>query len=134
MASDLSTYLGNKIIRWLAGNAMPTAPSSIYLALFNGDPKGAGSEITTSVRSAGRVAVSVAEPAAGSDNDMVTDADVDFGASENGSLSLSHVGIYDAASSGNLLATKQLTGGPFAISAGTLVNFVAGDITFTIGS
>ena len=32
MASDLSKYLGNKVARWLAGQAMPTAPTALYVA------------------------------------------------------------------------------------------------------
>jgi hypothetical protein len=62
MASDLSTYFGNKIVRWLGGNAMPTAPANLYLALYNGDPKSGGTEVTTTIRVAGRITATFSVP------------------------------------------------------------------------
>ena len=53
MASDLSPYFGNKILRWINNNAMPTAPTALYIALFNGNPKTSGTEIGGSVKAAG---------------------------------------------------------------------------------
>lgn len=134
MASDMSLYLGNKILRWMAGNAFPSAPANCYVALFNGDPKGAGSDITTSVRVAGRVAIPWSSISAGTDNTNDNASDVDFGASANGSLSVSHLAVYDAATSGNLLWAKAVTGGPFSINLGTNVKFAAADLAFTVGS
>lgn len=130
--SDLSTYLGNKIARWLGGQAMPSAPASIYVALFNGDPKTSGVEVTTTIRPAGRLAASWNVPASGTDNIMDNSADVDFGAAQ-GAATVSYAAIYDAASAGNLLATKQLSGGPFNVTLGTVVKFLTGDLIFTIG-
>lgn len=131
MASDYSLYMGNKVIRWLAGQTMPAAPASIWCALFNGDPKGAGVDVTDDVRAAGRVQIAVTAPASGSINTMDNDSDVDFGDADN-SVTVTHMAVYDAASSGNLLGTKAV--GSNSISAGELVKFLAGDITFTVGS
>jgi hypothetical protein len=133
MSSDLSTYLGNKIVRWLAGNAMPSAPATLYLALFNGNPKTIGSEVTTTIRVAGRLAATWTVPASGLNNELTTSLDIDFGNAAN-DATLSYVALYDAASSGNLLASKALPGGPFSILAGSDVKFPAGNITFTVGS
>lgn len=132
--SDMSAYLGNKNLRWLAGNAFPTAPSSVYMSLYNGDPKSSGTEITTSVRAGGRLAITWSAISAGSDNTNDNSADVDFGASANGSLSVSHVGLHDASTSGNLLWSKAVTGGPYSIDLGTLVKVAAGDLALTCGS
>lgn len=135
MASDLSKYIGNKIARWLAGNAMPTAPTSVYVAIFNGDPKSSGVEITTNISAAGRVAISWAALASNdTDNVLTSNADADFGDSDTGSLSASHVAIFDAHTSGNRLASKALPGGPYAIALGQTVKFASGDLSFTIGS
>jgi len=133
MASDVSKYLGNKFLRWLAGNAMPTAPASVYAALYDGDPKAAGTEVTTTVRVAGRVALSFAALASGVTNELDTNADIDFGNSA-GDASVSHIAIYDASTSGNLLWSKQLVGGPYAIATGAAVKFPSGQVTFTQGS
>lgn len=131
MASDLSTYLGNKIVRWLGNNAMPTAPAALYLALYNGDPKGAGTEVTTTIRAAGRITASFTVPASGSTNTMSSSADADFGAAAGGAT-VTHVAVCDAASAGNILASKSV--GTNVVSAGQDVKFSAGNLTFTIGS
>ena len=133
MASDLSTYLGNKVVRWLAAQAMPSAPASCYIALFNGDPKGAGSEVTTTIRVAGRVAVGFeTPPASGTDNNITTSTDSDFGAAA-GAATVTHVAIYDAQSAGNILCSKALASS-VAVTVGETVKVLAGDLTFTVGS
>lgn len=130
--SDISTYLGNKILRWLAGNAMPTEPASVYVALFDGDPKGAGVEITTDIDAGGRIAISFEAISSGTDNQLANDAAVDFGTSDSAE-SLSHIAIFDASTSGNLLWAKALPGGPFAITIGMPVSFDVGAIVFNCG-
>lgn len=133
MASDWSTYVGNKLVRWLAGNAFPAAPGGLYVALFNGDPKGAGVEVTTTIRAAGRVAVDLeASPVAGTDNSITTDGDSDFGPAD-GAATVTHVAICDAAAAGNVIVSKQLVAS-VDVEAGEQVKFVAGDLTFTHGS
>jgi hypothetical protein len=133
MASDLTTYLGNKIVRWLAGTDMPTAPAGIFVAIYDGDPKGAGTEITTSIRGAGRLAMPVTAPASGTVNTLSSNADVDYGTS-GADVSASHVAIFDDASAGNMLSSKALSGGPFSILTGEPVKFLAGELEFIIGS
>lgn len=131
--SDMSTYLGNKVLRWLAGNAFPSAPSNCYLALFDGDPKGAGTEIGADINSSNpRQPIDFEAISAGTDNQLANDADCDFGNSE-GAATLSHVGVYDASSSGNLLFARALPGGPFAITTSMPVKFATGAIVFNCG-
>ncbi|MEJ2378807.1 MAG: hypothetical protein P8Y53_20800 [Pseudolabrys sp.] len=135
MASDMSVYLGNKVCRWLASNAMPAAPAACYAALFNGNPKVAGVEVTGTISAAGRVAIAfdaIADD--GVDNEITNSADVDFGDAAGDVANLDYVGIFDDQAAGNLLFAKALPGGPYAVSAGTPVKFLAGDLTFTIGA
>lgn len=132
MASDLSPYLGNKIVRWLNGNAMPTAPTALYFAIFDGNPKASGTD-KSSVMSTGRKAVTFAAVASGVDHLLTSNADVNFGDSLAAG-SLSHIAIYDAAMSGNLIASKAIAGGPITIVVGAGIKFVSGAITFNIGS
>lgn len=133
MASDYSTYVGNKFIRWLGGNAMPSAPAALWVALFNGNPKSGGTEVTTSVASAGRMAATFTVPASGLTSTMPSDVDVDFGLAEN-DVDISHFAIYDDDTAGNLLASDVVAGGPFSILAGAPVLFAAGDINLAMGS
>lgn len=130
--SDMTTYLGNKVLRWLQGNAMPAAPAAFYMALFNGDPKSGGTEITVNIRAAGRLAIPTTAVALGAANTMTSSADVDFGLSAGGGLSLTHCAVFDAQAGGNMLFTENL-GGPFPVEVGTHVNFPAGDLDWTIG-
>lgn len=128
----MSTYLGNKVLDWMKGNAFPTAPTDIFLALFDGDPKGAGTEITTDVDAGGRLAISLEALASGTDASVANDAAVDFGTSDS-DVDLSHVAVYDDASAGNLLWAKALPGGPYVITTGMPVNFAIGTVVFNCG-
>lgn len=133
MASDLSKYLGNKIVRWLAGETFPSAPTDVFIAMFDGDPKSGGTEVTADVNSAGRIAIPVTAPADNSvDNVLASDSDVDFGASES-DCDISHLAVFDAQASGNRLGSKAL-GSPVSPVIGQNVSFLAGDLEFTIGS
>jgi hypothetical protein len=133
MASNMSLYLGSAICKWLAGTAMPAAPTNCFVALYNGSPKASGTEVTATIRTAGRVGITF-DTVGTNDNNVTNSAAVDFGASAGAVGNLDFVGIFDAASSGNLLFSAQLPGGPFAVTAGAPVSFNAGDLTFTIGS
>lgn len=130
--SDMSTYLGNKVLAWMKGNAFPSAPSDVYLALFDGDPKGSGTEVTTDIDSGGRQTISFEALSGGNDASMANDTANDFGTAEN-ACDLSHVAIFDASTSGNLLWAKALPGGPFAITVGMPVNFPIGSIVLNCG-
>ena len=118
--------------RWFTGNALPSAPGAIYLALFDGNPKSGGTEETTTVRVAGRVALDFDTVSVGTDNQMVTDADTDFGTSA-GDADIDNLAIYDASSSGNQLFVKAMAS-PQSVLTGAPVKALAGDITVKVGS
>lgn len=125
-----SNYLEDKVINWaLKAGAMGTAPAAIYLALFNGDPLDTGlggTEVTTTVRPAGRVAVTfgLITTSVGA-NSVTNTAAVDFGAAAAGAT-MTHFAIFDASSAGNMLYSNSLTGGSQSVSAGTQVSFAIG--------
>ena len=66
--------------------------------------------------------------------EITNSADVDFGDAAGDVANLDYVGIFDAATSGNLLSSVALPDGPFSITTGTAVKFLTGDLTFTIGA
>lgn len=129
--SGKSNYLEDLILGWVKGSNMPSAPVAVYVGLFNGDPTDAGSggtEVTTTIRAAGRVAAtfgSITTDAAA--NSISNSSDVDFGDAD-GAATVSHFAIFDAASSGNMLYSAALSGGSQSIGAGTSVKFAAGDL------
>lgn len=126
MASELSNYLANAILNWLDGDAMPAAPSDVYVALFDGDPTAAGSggtEVTTTIRVAGRLPITWGAVSARACSNS---ADIDFGTSA-GNANVTHCAIFDASSAGNMLMYSAvdnvrniLTGDPVVIPTGDL--------------
>lgn len=129
--SGLSAYTQNAILNWLKGTAMPAAPAAVYVGLFNGDPTDAGSggaEVTTTVRTAGRVAAAFGSITG--NTSMANSADVDFGAAA-GAATVSHFGLFSAASAGQLLASGALASSQ-SIVATNLVKFATGALTVTV--
>jgi hypothetical protein len=47
---------------------------------------------------------------------------------------VSHYSLWDASSSGNMLASRAISGGPISVAVGAAVKFITGAITFNIGS
>ena len=135
MASDLSAYFGNKILRWLNDQAdMPARPTSLWIAIFNGNPKTSGVEVGGDINSADpRQEVTFTALSSGAGHVLTSDAAVDFGNSE-GATTFSHIGLFDADTAGNLLASKAASGGPINVLVNSSVKFQSGGITFNIGS
>ncbi len=129
MADGISNYFAGKILDWLEGSAFPSAPTNVYVALFDGDPSDTGVEITTSVRAAGRLAVGFVDHSTVTRR-IINAALINFGASAN-SVSIGGFALFDAASSGNMLAHKELTT-PVSVSSGSTVTYAAGAISFDI--
>ena len=125
--AGFSTYVRDAIAAWINGTTMPTAPAARYVALFNGDPAGAGTEVTTTIRAAGRVASTYTRAS----NVLTSNADADFGPAA-GAATVTHFAIYDASSAGNQLMNGALTGGSQSIGAGTNVKFVNGALVLTV--
>jgi hypothetical protein len=134
MSSDLSPYLGNKVLRWMNNDAaMPSSPASLWVSLWNGNPKAGGTEISGTISAGGRQQVTFTSLASGVNHLLTSSAAADFG-NAAGAASLSHIGLHDSHVGGNLLASKAAAGGPLSILVGTGVKFLAGAITFNVGS
>lgn len=115
-----SNYLELELLDHVFGGASYTPPSNVYLALFTAAPSdtGGGTEVTGG--SYARQAVSFAASSAGT---AATDDDVTFTAIGD---EVTHVGLFDASTSGNLLfwgvleAAVDPGGDDFVIYAGDL--------------
>ena len=122
--SAASNYLENKLIDHSLGTTAYTAPSAVYVALFTSDPTDAG---TGTEVSGGGYARQSATFAAASSGSASTNATVTFPTATANYGTVTHVGIYDASSAGNLLfhgavtTSKTIeTGDTFQISSGNL--------------
>lgn len=124
---ELTDATKNTLLDWITGKTTPAAVTTRYVALFNGDPQGAGNEVTATIRPAGRVALTASMDAASGGSAANTVA-VDFGAADAGAT-VSHFAIMDTASGGNVIGSDALTGGSQTIGAGADVAFAIGELT-----
>lgn len=122
-----SDYIENAVLNWLRGTAMPTAPAGLYVGLFSSDPTDAssgGTEVTTTVRAAGRPAATFGASTTGT---MSNSAKVDFGNAAGGAT-VSHFALFDAASGGTKLFSGALTLSK-TVTQGDPVYFDVGSLT-----
>lgn len=98
-----------------------------HYAPFDGDPAGAGTEVSSSTTE-GRQAVNATLAAAAS-GDVATDADIVWTNNSGGSLTISHIAFYDAASGGNLVASTALTAS-VTLADGETVTIASGAALF----
>jgi hypothetical protein len=131
---NFSPYFANKIARWMAGNAMPSAPSAIYIGLWNGNPLSGGTEVGGTITgAAARIAPTLNTVANdGSANVLSASADANFGASVAGAdQTVSYLTLHDAVSAGNILGVKALAAAR-TVSLGDNVKVLAADWSFTV--
>ncbi|RPH72721.1 MAG: hypothetical protein EHM78_02125 [Myxococcaceae bacterium] len=119
--SDMSTYLGDALLNWLKSSAFPSDPANVYAGLYNGDPDGAGTEVTGTVALT-RQAVTFGSIAARA---MSNTAEIDFG-DASGAATVTYVTLHDAASAGNRLAKKIVSS--VGVDSGEKVAIATGDL------
>lgn len=143
--SALSDYLENKIIDWLLRAQSFTPPATVYVALLTAAPSDTGGGTEVAGGSYARVAVSSALANwAGTQSAGSTIASSGTGGttSNNGAVtfptpsanwgSVTHVAIYDASTSGNLLMWAALTTPKTVNNGDPAPSFAAGALTFQI--
>jgi len=125
----LSTFFRDGILSYIKGTALPTSPANLYVATFSVAPSRAGTggtENTTSIRTAGRIAIASsawdAIEASGNSRQIKNTNALAFGDSVN-SVSVVYIGLFDAASGGNFIAGVA---SPFTSTAGAPVTIPAG--------
>ncbi len=139
--SKFSNYTENNIIETtLRGAAFPV-PSGIYLALFTADPTDANI-VANEVSTAAWPAYARQNAAAGGAISTGWTAPVD-GVTSNakaitfpanngaGNVTVTHMGIYDAASGGNLLYHAPLTASK-TLQPSDVISFSIGSLTITV--
>ena len=118
-----SNYTENLALKFLLTNQTATRPTAWYVGLFTTNPTDAGSGTEVSGTSYARTAVSFSV----TDDTATNSAAVTFPAAGSNWGTVSHIGIYDALTSGNLLfhgsvtTAKQIdSGDTFTISTSNL--------------
>lgn len=124
---SLSDYLEQQILDHLIGAATWTAPSSLYLALFTSDPGDDGSGTEVSGSGYARQEMAMSRSGSVIDNDALES----FAASGGNFGTVTHWGVFDAASGGNLLFHGALDTSR-TINDGETGEAAAGAITLTL--
>jgi hypothetical protein len=122
--AEMSNYLENAVINAVLRNTSYTSPTTVYVGLFTSDPTDAGSGNEVSGGSYARVAVTFGSPSNGVSTNS---AAVEFAQATGNWGTVSHIGIHDALTTGNLLFHTALdtsktieTGDIFKIAIGSL--------------
>lgn len=123
--SAASDYLEDKLLDHSLATTAYTAPAGVYVGLHTGSPgddNSGANEVT-----GGSYARKAASFAASSGGSASTSATITFDAATANWGTISHIGIYDASSGGNLLFHGAVTtsktiesGDTFQISSGNL--------------
>jgi hypothetical protein len=124
---SFSNYLETELLDHVfAGNAY-TSPTTVYVGLFtsNPDEDGSGTEVSggSYARQAGTFSVT--------GNTATTTAAIEFPTATGTWGTVTHIGIYDALTSGNLLAYAALTTSK-SIASGDVFRIPTGDIDITL--
>lgn len=124
----MSNYLENALIDATLRNTAYTSPATVYVALFTSDPTDAGSGTEVSGGSYARQSATFAAPSNGA---SATNADIQFPQATGNWGTITHFGIYDALTTGNLLYHGQLTASK-TIETGDVFKIATGNLTVTL--
>ena len=131
--SAMSDYLEQQIIDHLFRTGTFSKPSAIYIALFTAAPSDAGGGTEVSGGSYARVAVTQADAnwnAPGTSGLTDNVSDITFPTATASWGTVTHMGVFDAVSAGNLLLWGALTASK-AVGNGDTFKFSAGDLDVT---
>ena len=124
---SFSNYLETKVLGHVFSNTAYTSPAAVYVALFTTNPAedGSGTEVSGGgyARQAGSFSVT--------GNTATTTAAIEYPTATADYGVVTHVGIYDASTAGNLLAYAALTASK-NISSGDVFRIPTGDLDITL--
>ena len=126
--SEISNYLENALINGTLRATTFTAPAAVYVSLHTADPTDAGSGTEVSGGSYVRKSATFAAPSNGA---SATSADITFDQATASWGTITHIGILDAETSGNLLYHTPLTTSK-TIDTGDIFKIASGSLTVTL--
>jgi hypothetical protein len=126
--AELSNYLENKLLDHVLRNVSYNSPTTAYVGLYtsNPDEDNSGTEV-----SGGSYARQVLSVSAASGGIVTSSADVTFPQATASWGTISHIGILDALTSGNLLMYTALTTSK-TIDEGDILKISTGSLTASL--
>ena len=125
---SFTNFLETEILDHVFAGAAYTAPSTKYLALFTAVADGEAGSVTE-VTGGGYARQTVAFTTSG--NTTSNNAAVEFPTATANYGTVTHVGVYDASSSGNLMAYAALSSNK-TIETGDVFRVPSGDLDITL--
>lgn len=124
---SFSNYLENKVLGHVFGGVSYTAPATLYVALFTSDPgeTGSGTEVSGGSYARQTIAFTV------TGNQASNTAAVEFPTATGSWGTITYAAVYDASTSGNMLAYGALTSAK-TIASGDVLRIPAGDFDITL--
>lgn len=126
--AEMSNYLENALINATLRATTFTSPAAVYVSLHTADPTDAGSGTEVSGGSYARKSATFASPSNGA---SATSADVTFDQATGSWGTITHIGIWDALTTGNLLYHTPLTTSK-TIDTGDIFKIASGSLTVTL--
>jgi hypothetical protein len=123
--AELSDYLEDKLLDHVLRGTSYTSPTTVYVGLYTSDPGDDNSGTEVSGGSYARQSLSVTTASAGI---VTSSADVTFPQATANWGTISHIGILDALTSGNLLMHTELTTSK-TIELGDIFKIPTGNLT-----
>lgn len=126
----LSDHAEKLLLDWMMTSGTATRPTAWFVALYTAAPSdaGGGTEVSGSGYARQAVAFNAASTPGGTTSNT---ADVSFTAAGGNYGTVTHLGIFDASSSGNLLWHGALTANK-TVEDGDTITFTAGNIDLTM--
>ena len=124
---SFTNFLETEILDHVFAGAAYTAPSQHYLGLFTAAPGEAGGGTELSGSAYARRPVDFSTSGATTSND----AAIEFATATGSWGTVTHVGVFDAATSGNLMAYATLSSSK-AIATGDVFRVPTGDLDITL--
>lgn len=129
--SSFSNYTENLLLNWLLTTNSATRPTAWYVGLFTAAPSDAGGGTEVSGNAYARVATGTIS-VSGTDTTATNSAAIEFAAASGGNWgTVTHAAIFDASTSGNMLAWAALTTSR-TINDGDVFRIPAGSLTVTL--
>lgn len=128
--SQLSDYSEKLLLDWMMTTGTATRPTAWYVALYTAAPSdsGGGTEVSTGGYSRKSTTFNAASTPGGSTSNA---ANITWTASGANYGTVTHVGIFDASTAGNLLWHGALTASK-TVNDGDTLQIAAGALTLTL--
>jgi hypothetical protein len=125
---SFSNFLELEILDHVFRNSAYTAPSTIHVALFTSAPNDAGGGTEVSGNGYARQSMAFSAASSGS---IANSGSVEFPTATGDQGTIVAMGLFDASSSGNLLAYGSLTANK-TVSSGDVFRFNASSVTISL--